>query len=252
MKLKISFIIILSVLVVFVTKAQEETEENITTTEENQKSDVIFGADLVSRYIWRGLDLGSSPAIQPYFFWNIGGFSVGTWGSYGFSGNDDNFAEVDLMVSYNHKYFSIGITDFFFPVEGFNVNNKYFNYKSGETAHAIEGSVKVNGPESFPASLMVGTVFYGADLDANQDNVYSTYVEIMYPHSFNKIDLEFFIGAVLNDEPNLYADGNGVINLGFKAKREIKVSDDYSMGAFISLVTNPKYENMHLVFGLSF
>lgn len=228
---------------------EEETTEKEVQNDDEKKSEIVFGADIVNRYIWRGLDLGSAPAIQPYFFWNKAGFSIGTWGSYSFNGN---FAEADIMASYNYKFITVGLTDFFFPVEGFNVNNQYFNYKSGETTHALEASVKFTGPENLPFNFLIGTVFYGADLDANLDNVYSTYLELMYPFSANKLDFEVFMGAVLNDEPNLYADGAGVINMGFKASKPIKISDEYSMGAFFSLVVNPKYENIHLVFGLNF
>jgi len=252
MKIKISLLFILSFCSITSLFSQDELTDNQIIEDDSTNSEVIFGADLVSRYIWRGLDLGSSPAIQPYFFWNFKGFSLGTWGSYGFAGNGDNFTEADIMLSYNHKYFTLGLTDFFFPAEGFNFNNGYFNFKSKETGHAMEASVKLNGPEKLPLSLFVGTVFYGADLDANQENVYSTYVELLYPHSFNKFDMEFFIGGVVNDKPNLYADGNGIINLGLKAKKELKISESYSMGAFFSLVFNPKYENIHLIFGLSF
>ncbi len=228
---------------------QIDTLKNETEQDESNSSDFILGADVVSRYIWRGLDLGSDPAVQPYFLWNKGGFSLGTWGSYGLNGK---FAEADLMISYNYKFVTIGITDFFFPIEGFNVNNDYFNYQSGETGHAIEGSLKLSGPDKIPVSFLVGTVFYGADIDSAQNNKYSTYMELSYPVSTKKIDLQFFIGAVVNDIPNLYADGAGIINLGFKATKQLKISDKYSMGAFFSLVINPKYENLHLIFGLNF
>lgn len=241
----ISVVIILLSLIFNYAVAQEEEIHK----EEQNKSEFIIGADLVSRYIWRGLDLGSDPAVQPYFFWNKGGFSIGTLGSYGFNGN---YTEADLVVSYNYKFATLAITDYFFPLEGFNVNNEYFNYKFAETTHAIEGSLKFSGPENIPISFLVGTVFFGDDLNANQKNVYSTYLELMYPISFNKFDFEVFIGGVVNDEPNIYADGAGVINIGFKASKVIKISDEYSMGTFFSMVVNPKYENVHLIFGLNF
>ena len=229
--------------------AQDKEPVSSDTGTDKAKSEFIFGADIVSRYIWRGLDLGSDPAAQPYFFWNKGGFSLGSWGSYGFNAG---FAEFDLMASYKIKFITFGLIDFFFPIEGFNVNNKYFNYKSGETTHSFEGSVKFSGPEKVPVNFLVGTVFYGNDLDATGKNVYSTYLELSYPFSVSNFSFETFIGGVVNDKPNLYADGAGVINLGFKATKPIKISDEYVIGAFFSLVVNPKYENVHLIFGLNF
>ena len=248
---KFSITIILVLLMFNYSIAQEESVKN----NEPNDSEFIVGTDLVSRYMWRGLDLGSAPAIQPSFSWNKGGFSVGTWGSYSLKGSqsiNENFAEVDLMLSYNYKFVTVALVDFFFPVEGLYVNNNYFNYKAGETTHIIESAITFTGPENIPLNFMIATVLYGADLDANQDNIYSTYLELTYPMQINKIDFEVFIGGVVNDKPNMYGNGSGVINLGFKASKAIKISDEYSMGTFLSMILNPKYESIHLVVGLSF
>ena len=72
------------------------------------------GADLVSRYIWRGSDFGNSPAIQPVLELDYGGFALGAWGSY--TTNDMNFQETDLYVSYTFKeVVTLAVTDYFFP-----------------------------------------------------------------------------------------------------------------------------------------
>ena len=39
-------------------------------------SPVDIGADLMSRYVWRGTDYGSSPSIQPYIELGLGGISI--------------------------------------------------------------------------------------------------------------------------------------------------------------------------------
>ncbi len=243
---KISIVIIFLTLIYNFSYAQEE---EVNPDETQKDSEFVFGADLVSRYLWRGLDLGSAAAVQPGFSWNMGGFSVGTWGSYSLDGN---FAEADLFIAYNYKFVTLTINDYFFPIEDFNVNNEYFNYKSDETSHLFEAMLQFTGVEKFPFGFLIATTFYGADLDANGDNIYSTYLELSYPLSINKVELDFFIGAVVNDQPNAYADGAGVINMGFKASKPIKISDEYSMGTFFSMVVNPKYESIYLIFGLSF
>ncbi|MDD4603914.1 MAG: hypothetical protein PHF97_08925, partial [Bacteroidales bacterium] len=53
-------------------------------------TDFQIGADLMSRYIWRGLNLGGAgPSIQPSLKLNVGNsnhlFSIGGWGAYTFS-----------------------------------------------------------------------------------------------------------------------------------------------------------------------
>lgn len=217
--------------------------------EENNKANVIFGTDITSRYVWRGLELGASPAIQPYFFWNKGNFSIGTWSSYALN---EHFIETDLMVSYNTKFFSVMLVDFFFPLEGFGVSNNYFNYKKEETGHAYELSLTLSPFENFPISLMGGTIFYGADLDAELNNRYSTYMELAYPFTYSNVDFNLFLGGVLNDKENIYADGAGIINLGFKASKKIQLNENHSFSSYFSFITNPKAENVHFLIGLNF
>ncbi len=41
------------------------------------------GTDVVSRYIWRGTDLGeNTPSIQPTISFSAGGFTTGFWGAW--------------------------------------------------------------------------------------------------------------------------------------------------------------------------
>ena len=44
--------------------------------------DLNLGADFVSRYIWRGLDVASTPSLQPTIEYNNSGLNVGLWGAY--------------------------------------------------------------------------------------------------------------------------------------------------------------------------
>ena len=49
-------------------------------------SDTSIGADLVSRYVWRGTDFGNAAAVQPAIETTIGPVSVGAWGSWALNG----------------------------------------------------------------------------------------------------------------------------------------------------------------------
>src|SRR5690606_41614376 len=55
---------------------------------------VSIGADIMSRYIWRGVDYGNSPSLQPQLSFSAGGFSIGTWGAYSFAGSASSFSEI--------------------------------------------------------------------------------------------------------------------------------------------------------------
>ena len=43
---------------------------------------VDIGADVMSRYVWRGGAYSNGPSIQPYMSYATGGFEVGFWGAY--------------------------------------------------------------------------------------------------------------------------------------------------------------------------
>src|SRR5690625_7567021 len=74
------------------------------------------GADIVSRYVWRGTDFGGSVSIQPTLSFSAGGVEAGTWGSYAASPQSAAFNEHDLRVGYvlaaaRSRPFSIGVSD---------------------------------------------------------------------------------------------------------------------------------------------
>ncbi|MCW8818976.1 MAG: hypothetical protein OQK61_01520, partial [Ignavibacteriaceae bacterium] len=57
------------------------------------------GADVVSRYVWRGTQFGDGIAVQPWLSYSFPGIGVevGAWGSYDLS--DEDASEADLYVT---------------------------------------------------------------------------------------------------------------------------------------------------------
>ncbi len=236
-----------------------------------------FGADLVSRYVWRGTQFGgSSPALQPGASIGIGGLEIGAWGSYSMGGVNPA-QEFDLYVSYTFAdMITVTLNDYFFPVEGDDY--KYFNYKEKETSHILEAAVSFNGTENFPVSLLLAMNFYGADNkkinddpsspEFNQEDgiQYSSYVEIGYSTTINEVGIDAFMGFALNNpkkadpdlglgyvgEIGLYGDSFGVVNLGLTASKEVKITDKYSLPLSASIITNPQAEKVYFVFGITF
>ncbi len=45
-------------------------------------SKINISSDFVSRYIWRGLDYGKAPSIQPTFSFIKNNFEIGSWGAF--------------------------------------------------------------------------------------------------------------------------------------------------------------------------
>jgi hypothetical protein len=243
-----------------------------------------IGTDLVSRYIWRGLNLGgSSPSIQPYLEYAFGTedhlFTVGAWGAYSLSGTQTG-QEADLYLSYTIKQlFSITLTDYFLPDEEsssfnyFNLNTDWDKIDSGDkeqTGHLLEAAFSFNGTENIPITLMLAVNIWGAD-NRKYENisgnmvpvdkiVMSKYLELGYSTNVNEVGIDLFAGMPLdfpdtdNGEPaGFYGQTQfGLINLGISLTRDIQMTDIFSLPVSVSMITNPEAGNIYMVFGISF
>ena len=251
---------------------EEKVHDEIATEKNNSGATINFGADLVSRYIWRGIDYGNSPAVQPNLSFSWNGLNIGAWGSYAFSGHqvqvndstvaDENYAETDLYISYTYRWFTLMVFDFFVPngIEP-NAGSSYFDYNNATTGHAFEGSLSFAGPDKFPLQVFVSTLFYGADKNRDSLGIYgqgsknnfSTYFELAYKFNVTKIGVELkpFIGGIPFGS-SWYGPYAGVTNIGLTAKKGIPVTSVYSLPVQVSVITNPQVQSVFFVFGVSF
>ena len=218
------------------------------------KNDSLFTTtiDLASRYVWRGTDFGNSPSIQPGIEFNKCNFTVGAWGAYAldFSGTK----EVDFYLAYTIKEkISITLTDYFCE-DGIS-DYKFFDFRKDSTTHLIEPSISWLGTEKLPLTFLVSANIYGADARRLEtDSItekgiqYSAYAEIGYTYR----NVDFFMGFNLtnpnekNGESGYYGNNYGIVNLGLKVNKEIKISDDYSLPVCVSLITNPQAQKIFL------
>jgi len=228
------------------------------TDSANTESPISISADLMSRYIWRGSDFGAAPSIQPGIEYSKGGFAIGAWGAYAI--NYQGYQESDLYIGYTFykDIFTVMLTDYYFQSDLTKVN--YFDYKKETTGHVFEATLKFNGTDKLPLSLMVATNVYGADAkkineDGTQgDNQFSTYAELAY--SFKYFDL--FAGANLiapdrdKGETGYYGNYAGFVNIGITATKQIKITKEYSLPLTLSVITNPQAEKIYFVAGFSF
>ena len=225
----------------------------------------------MSRYIWRGYDIGNSPAIQPNLSVSWKGLNIGAWGSYAFSKhsiliNDTiedagNYAEIDLYISYTFKWFTLMVFDYF-TMNGLNSNygNRYFDYNNKSTGHTFEGTFSFDGTDTFPLQVMVSTLFYGDDKGKDStgfygggtNNNFSTYLEASYTFDIAKIGVELkpFIGGIPFGS-SWYGTEAGIINVGLTARKSIEITKTYSLPVQVSLITNPQAQSAFIVFGIS-
>ena len=220
---------LLAVVMPFTALAQDKVEASV-------------GADVVSKYIWRGQDLGGI-SIQPSLSIAYKGFSLSAWGSVGTKSSDDK--EIDLTLGYEAGGFSIAITDYW--VDG---STGYFHYGARNTDHVFEAEV---GYDFGPLAISWATNFAGADgVKENGKRAYSSYISLSAPFTLGGLDWAAEIGAT-PWETDYYNDGTGgfaVCNISLEAAKEIKITDSFSLPVFAQGTFNPKTEKAYFVIGV--
>jgi hypothetical protein len=241
-------ICLLSILFLAESKVYAQTKEC--------NADLKISSSIMSRYVWRGLQLGGAyPSIQPTMEFSKGGLAIGAWGA--FSTNGLQSQEIDLYASYTFakEMFTFTLTDYFFP--GDTVDYNYFVYEKDATSHLFEASLKFNGTEKIPFTLLLATNIYGADTKKlNGDNTFSSYIELGYETKIKEVELSCFLGSALNapgdDITGFYGNTKtGIINLGVTAAKEIQISDKFSLPISSSLIFNPYAKKIFFVFGFT-
>ena len=232
---------------------------------ERHNSGVEFsaGIDIVSSFVWRGLNLGNSPAIQPRAALGISELEIGLLGSYALMANASNgshnvpYAEFDIELKYSIPTkigtFSITCTDIFLPHLGL----EYFNYDGvvdGEEtgAHCLAVGFEYEGPRRFP-------IYFKADYNFHNEVSKSIYGEFGLYYICGRTNIKLFCGVALatNNEKHgsifyeLEEKDFGIINLGATINRQIEVSDSFIIPLSTSVIINPTHEAVYLVGSLS-
>ena len=210
------------------------------------QAEIGLGADVVSRYVWRGADFGNAVSVQPGIAWSAESFEIGAWSSWAISDGAAN--ENDLYASYSTGPVSVTVTDYYFPVAaeedleelmeaameaamGDHEENGDDSDEDG--AHILEASV---GVDLGMASVLAAFNFYG---DADD----SFWVEASVPLEALSGDAE--VGLTVGGGNGVYtSDGDPAL---------VSVSLDVGMGDYFgSYILNPDAEIAFLVFGRSF
>ena len=172
--------------------------------------------DVVSRYIWRGQDLGDV-SLQPTLGLAYKGLSLAAWGSVGLSDPDDT-KELDLTLVYKTGGLNIGVTYDFGPV-----------------------------------AVQWFTNFAGNDgLNGSGKRAYSSYVEASAPFRLGGCQWTATVGAVPY-ATSFYADAGGfaVTNVSIKAVKDIRVTKTFTLPLFAAVSANPSTEKVYMTFGLT-
>jgi hypothetical protein len=189
-----------------------------------------FGADVASSYVWRGTQFGNGPHVQPWMSLGYGNLELGAWGSVPLTAGDGG-TELDLYVSYDLGPLALTVTNYTFPNTSPASKGAYVD---GEGL--FEGDyLEVSGSGSVgPIDLTVG---YFTELEA-------LYIEAGF--SIGVVDVA--IGYAGEDDSDWYVSEAGLCNISVGGSKEVKITDDYSLPLFGSLVYNPDAESAFLTF----
>ncbi len=216
-----------------------------TETKESEVETTI-SADIVSQYIWRGLDSGNA-SLQPTLGVAWKGLSLTAWGSVGIAQTADT-KEFDFTLAYTLGGFTIGVTDYWFNT-GLDPDNRYFRYNAHSTNHIFEGSI---GYDFGFASLQWFTNFAGND-GVNKDGkrAYSSYVEANVPFRLGGAEWKATLAAVPYATTLYQTTGFAVTNVSLKATKTIAVTESFSLPVFAQVAANPCTQKAYLVFGFT-
>ncbi len=214
--------------------------------EEAKSFETTISGDVVSQYIWRGLDAGNA-AVQPTLGLSYKGLSLTAWGSYGITTATD-VKEMDLTLSYTIGGLNIGVTDYWFSA-GADPDGRYFKYNAHSTNHLFEANI---GYDFGFASLQWYTNFAGNDgTNKEGKRAYSSYVEASVPFRLGEAEWTATVGAVPYATTSYSTTGFAVTNVSLRATKEIRITDSFSVPIFGQLTGNPCSQKAYLVLGFT-
>ena len=220
--------------------------------ETKKESKFHIGVDMQTKYVWRGMEMmteDAAPVVFPQINYQSKGLYAYVMGGYAINGK---YSEVDLGVSYTHKWLTVGINDYYYPTTT-TPKDKYFNFKSHETGHWLEGFITI-ALDDIPAYLIISNFFAGADKKENDKQAYSTYAEIGGHYDFlNDHQLALAVGAAFNKSCyNGYEHNFGVCNVELKYTYNIAFKNNMNLPLSIMYIINPVYNKSHVNLKASF
>jgi hypothetical protein len=250
-----------------VVKKEKEPKEVKTV---NNGVEASIKADIVSQYIWRGLDL-SGLSFQPTATVSWKGLSLTAEGST--SINQDDYRDIDITLGYQLGPVNIGVTDYW--CTGIDVENRYMYFDQHNGAHILEGNL---GFTCKYFTLQGYCMFWGNDfkIDPNgraytEDRAYSTYIELSVPFRLADLDWQVTVGGTPMESGGdwetqsretllglkdvdvrvyEYADGPACCSATLRCTKTIGLGN-VSLPLFAEVNANPYMSRASLLFGLS-
>lgn len=212
------------------------------------KLQVNAGADIVSKYVWRGVDQASGPSIQPTLGLSYKGVTLSAWGSTSIA--ELSPKEFDVSLSYSIYGLGVSLTDYWWSGEG-----RPYGHMGKNGDHYYEAALSYNFGCHFdgkvPLRLSVATMFAGADRNAEGRQNFATYINATYDIACpSEITLTPSLGFSSRSAA-MAVDKFSCTDVSLKASKEIHITDTFSLPVFVQAIASPAQDRTYLVFGLT-
>ena len=202
-----------------------------------------MNADVVSHYVWRGMELGNA-SVQPTLGVAWKGLSLSAWGSVGIA-NAEDMKEIDLTLQYTTGGLTVGLVDYWNDT----ADPRYLYYHAHGTGHVFEAFAAY---DFGPLSVSWQTNFAGNDGTNNSDKrAYSSYAEVQAPFCLGSCDWRAAVGLVPYATKYYETTGFAVTNVSLRASKAVKITDQFSLPLFAQIVANPCSGNAYFIFGIT-
>jgi len=214
-----------------------------------QELTIDSGLNLTSRFIYRGLDLGSAPQIQPRLVLSNGNLEFGGWGSHPLADTPDaaNYKEVKFWLNYTFDLNGLNLTTM---VENhYDANTDLFDFDEATTSHVLQASARLAQTTDAPLDLTVGYTFFGGPAN-------TVYTELGKSFSAGSLGMRAFVSGQYSDGPGFvdlgYNDKFVINQIGVSATRALVLTSETSFPLTVALITNPKTERIFFAATIGF
>ena len=227
---------------------------------EKESERIQMAVEFVSRYVWRGYQLGG-PGFQASVNGELFGndshaLELEAWG---YSDLDVSTKEIDFTLSYSflQRKAAIRLHNYWYVPE---TAQNYFDYKNNSTSHTFELQFDYTCDLKHDNSLtfMWASMVYGNDKKpssaGNFKQAYSSSFEIKYEGNFlsPKYGCEASIGFSPWESPmNYEVEKFSWINAELKVNRSFSLSDDVALTPSVALTVNPAYKDVYVSLGVA-
>lgn len=234
-------------LVALIASPRLAAQETYTSKEKRSTSPFSLNLELVSRYVWRGLEYGEGATFFPSLNYTCGNFTAYALGCTGLNGD---YKEVNLGLLYKLQSFTITLADSYATTKA-GLKDQYLNLSQRSTRHNLDLRLMYE-PNKIPFWFFGSCFVYGNDRLSDGSQAYSSYLEVGYRKSF--LPHQIF-SVALGATPNKsfytnYERSAGFVNVTLQyavglqlGKLELPVSVAYTL--------NPQREKSYVYLSLT-